>query len=183
MKTLILNGSPRKNGDTAALISHLLENLLGKVKIVNAYDGSIAPCIDCRACRKQDGCIIKDGMQEVYEYLKTCDNVVIASPIYFSELTGQLLNIASRLQTYYSARYIQREEPLLSRKKGAVLLAGGGTGDPMRAYKTASELLSYMNVREIFPLVCSHNTDRVPAAEDREVLMNVRRAAEFLSCP
>lgn len=183
MKTLILNGSPRKKGDTAALISHLLEHLLGEVKIVNAYDGRIAPCIDCRACRKQEGCIINDGMQEVYDYLRTCDNVVIASPVYFSELTGQLLNAASRLQTYYSARYIRREEPLLSRKKGAVLLTGGGTGDPMRAYKTASELLSYMNAVEIFPLVCSHNTDRVPASEDREALISVRKAAEFLSRP
>lgn len=181
MKTLILNGSPRKNGDTASLIACLAEHILGEVKIVNAYDGSISPCIDCRACRKQVGCVINDGMQEVYEYLKTCDNVVIASPIYFSELTGQLLNIASRLQTYYSARYIRHEAPMLSRKKGAVILTGGGTGDPMRAYKTASELLSYMNAAEIFPLVCSHNTDRVPAAEDRETLADVRKAAEFLS--
>lgn len=183
MKTLILNGSPRKKGDTAALIKHLLEHLAGEVKIVNAYDGRIAPCIDCRACRKQEGCVINDGMQEIYEYLKTCDNIVIASPIYFSELTGQLLNVASRLQTYYSARYIRCEAPLLSRKKGAVILTGGGTGNPMRAYKTASELLTYMNAAEIFPLVCSHNTDRVPAAEDREAFINVKKTAEFLSSP
>ncbi len=181
MKTLILNGSPRKNGDTSALISMLMENLFGDVKIVNAYDGRIAPCTDCRACRKVEGCVIHDEMQEVYEYLKTCDNVVIASPVYFSELTGQLLNVASRLQIYYSARYIRKEPQLLSRKKGAVLLAAGGMGDAEKAYQTAVRLLHYMNVHEVFPMVLSANTDKLPACEDMEALIGVKNAAEFLS--
>ncbi len=181
MKTLILNGSPRKNGDTAALISFLLEHLMGEVKIVNAYDSTIAPCTDCRMCRRWEGCTINDGMQEVYEYLKTCDNVVIASPIYYSQLTGQLLNVASRFQTYFSARRFRREVPFLSRKKGAVILTGGGTGNPKYAYRTASEILSYINVYEVFPMVCSHSTDTLPAASDKAALSAVREAAEFLN--
>ncbi|MGN1225158.1 MAG: NAD(P)H-dependent oxidoreductase, partial [Ruminococcus sp.] len=63
MKTLILNGSPRKNGDTAFLIQKLTEQLHGEYKIVNAYTANIAPCIDCRKCREQYGCIIDDEMQ------------------------------------------------------------------------------------------------------------------------
>lgn len=181
MKTLILSGSPRKKGDTAAMMTYLQEHLQGETKIIRAYDGRIAPCIDCRACKTKKGCVIPDGMQEVYAYLEDCDNIVIASPIYFSELTGPLLSVASRLQTYFSARFFRREEPALSGKKGAVLLAGGGTGDSMRAYTTASELLRYMNVQEIYPLICSHNTDRIPAAEDMAVRAEIRRAAEFLN--
>ncbi len=183
MKTLIINGSPRENGDTAALVAHLREHLLGEVKIVSVRKSRISPCMDCRTCRRKPGCVITDDMQEIYEYLKTCDNVVIASPVHFSELTGQLLNVASRLQTYYSARYFRNEEPLLSRKKGAVILAGGGTGNPNKAYDTAVSLLHYMNAHEVFPMVCSANTDRLPAAEDRAALRDVRRAAEFLSSP
>ena len=48
MKTLIFNGSPRKKGNTAALIEALSERLGGEIKIVRAYDGEIRPCIDCR---------------------------------------------------------------------------------------------------------------------------------------
>lgn len=181
IRTLILNGSPRKNGDTAAMIACLQQHLTGETKVICAYDGNISPCIDCRACRRIDGCIISDGMQEVYEYLKICDNVVIASPIYFSELSGSLLCVASRLQTYFSARFFRKDPPILSKKKGAVLLAGGGTGDPQRAFATASELLKYMNVGEFYPLICSHNTDRIPAAEDAETLLQIRKAAIFLN--
>lgn len=48
MKTLILNGSPRKDGDTAFLINKLISRLYGEYKIVDCYTADIAPCIDCR---------------------------------------------------------------------------------------------------------------------------------------
>ena len=128
MKTLIFNGSPRKNGDTMEMIKKLTENLDGEIKIVNAYNSEISPCIDCRYCWKRNGCAIKDGMQEIYDYIQDCDNVVIASPIYFAELSGMLLALGSRLQTYVSAKYMRKETPIAKQKKGAVILAGGGSG-------------------------------------------------------
>ena len=105
MKTLILNGSPRKNGDTVSLIHIFLEGLEGEYKLVNAYEDGIGPCIDCRFCWEHDGCSIQDGMQEVYEYIQVCDNILIASPIYFSEITGKLLDLGSRLQTYFCSSF------------------------------------------------------------------------------
>ena len=47
MKTLILNGSPRVNGDTASLIKELTKKLPGEYKIVNAYQCDVSPCVDC----------------------------------------------------------------------------------------------------------------------------------------
>lgn len=46
MKTLILNGSPRVNGDTESLVRIMTNNLKGEYKIVNAYRCDISPCID-----------------------------------------------------------------------------------------------------------------------------------------
>ncbi|MBQ8884412.1 MAG: flavodoxin family protein, partial [Oscillospiraceae bacterium] len=59
-KTLIFNGSPRSNGDTASLLKILTKNLDGEFKIVNCYKDKISPCVDCRKCREIDGCVIKD---------------------------------------------------------------------------------------------------------------------------
>ena len=101
MKTMILNGSPRKSGDTASLISIITQNIDGNYRIFDAYRCNISPCLDCRYCRQNDGCIIKDEMQEIYGYIQECDNILIASPLYFSELTGKLLDVGSRLQTYF----------------------------------------------------------------------------------
>lgn len=181
MKTLIFNGSPRKNGDTVSLLRILAGSLRGECRVVDCYREAISPCIDCRSCRREMKCAIEDGMQEIYRYIEDCDNVVIASPIYYSELSGKLLDVASRFQLYYSARFFRQEEPGIKPKKGGVILAGGGDGDPRRPYATAKILLRALNTKEIYPLVCSHTTNTLPAAEDREAVRTVRLLAEFLS--
>ena len=179
MKTLIFNGSPRRNGDTVSLLKYFTAQLPGEVKIVDAYRANISPCLDCRYCKTQSGCAIQDEMQEVYEYLKDCDNVLIASPVYFSELTGPMLSVGSRLQTYFCSRFFRREDTGLTPKKGAVILVGGGDGKPDKAYETARILLKDMNCKEIHSLVCAHNTDRVPAIEDEQAVAGVEEIVQF----
>ena len=74
MKTLILNGSPRENGDTVSLIKKVTEKIAGECRIINAYRCNISPCVDCRYCWDHTGCAIKDEMQEVYEYIQECED-------------------------------------------------------------------------------------------------------------
>lgn len=181
IKTLILNGSPRPNGDTASLLRLLKENLSGEYRQIDAYQADISPCVDCRFCWTRGGCAIQDEMQAVYSYIRTCDNIVIASPIYFSELTGKLLDVGSRLQTYYCARHFRQERPLTKAKKGAILLVGGGDGAPDRAEGTARMLLRSMNCRDIHPMVCSHDTNHRPAIEDEAARAGVESVAAFFS--
>ncbi len=181
MQTLILNGSPRKNGDTSALISHLRKYLTGEIIEISAYYDNISPCIDCRRCKESGICVIPDKMQDIYKIIETSDNIIIASPLYFSELTGRLLDVASRLQTYYYGMQKNGGHPVKKPKRGAVILVGGGEGDPQIAYATAVRILHYMKVKEIHPLICSHRTDEIPAAEDAAVLAKIAGLAEFLT--
>ncbi len=181
MKTLILNGSPRKNGDTASLLRILKKNLTGDVKVVDAYYCNVAPCVDCRYCWKNPGCCVKDEMQEIYAYIEECDNVLIASPVYFSELTGKLLDLGSRLQTYFSAKFFRREQPVAKAKKAAVLLVGGGNGNMEKAYDTAQILLKDINATDIFPLIGYHGTDHSVAAEDPDMLKKLDEVCAFFN--
>ena len=181
IKTLIFNGSPRVNGDTVSLIDAITRKLTGEYKIVNAYRCNISPCVDCRFCWKNDGCAIDDEMQEVYDYIQECDNILIASPIYFSELTGKLLDVGSRLQTYFCAKYKRKVVPVAKRKKGAVVLVCGGNGPVDRAYETACVLLHDMNCRDVHELVCSHNTDVTPAVRDIQVHTGLNSIVEFFN--
>lgn len=89
MKTLLLFGSLKKNGDTAALAGAFVRHLEGEVRTLSA-SSSISPCLDCRFCWSHPGCSIPDEMQDVVPYWKECDNVVLASPIWFSSLSGPL---------------------------------------------------------------------------------------------
>lgn len=181
MKTLIFNGSPRTNGDTESLIKIVTNAVNGEYKIVNAYTCNISPCIDCRFCWKNQGCAIQDEMQEVYTYIQECDNILIASPIYFSELTGKLLDVGSRLQTYFCASFFRKETPIKKPKRGAVILVGGGDGHMNKAYETASTLLHHMNCIEIHSLIASHNTNNRPAIEDEQALVGIESIIQFFN--
>lgn len=181
MKTLILNGSPREQGDTIALIEKIIQGLQGEYHIINAYRCNISPCIDCRYCWKIDGCLINDEMQEIYSYIQDCDNILIESPIYFSELTGKLFDVGSRLQRYFCATYFRGEMPIKKPKKGAVILVGGGDGRIDKAYETACTLLHHMNCYNIYDVVCSHNTNVVSAIQNQQALEGIDRIAVFFN--
>ena len=181
MKTLIFNGSPRKNGDTIQIINKLIELLQGEYKVIGTYYCNISPCIDCRWCREHRGCCVDDEMQELYSYIQECDNIIIASPIYFSELTGKLLDVGSRLQTYFNARYFRNETPIINQKKGAVILVGGGDGSMDKAYDTARTLLRHMNATDIFPAVYSHNTNIKSALEDGNMIEKIKDILNFIN--
>ena len=181
MKTLILNGSPRKNGDTVSLIKKLTQQLNGEYKIVDSYYSDISACVDCRYCWNNEGCSINDEMAEIYDYIAGCDNVVIASPIYFSQPTGKLLDICSRFQTYFAAKHFRNQTPIIKPKKGAVILVGGGDGNPEDAYKTVCTILHHINVTEIYPLVGSFNTNKISATEEQNVIKAVTNITSYLN--
>ncbi len=73
MKTLILNGSPRINGDTGRLIKIFTEKKIDEYKIIDAYRCNISACLDCRDCWKNNGCSINDkntlmGLNSIYDF-------------------------------------------------------------------------------------------------------------------
>ncbi len=181
MKTLIINGSPRRNGDTVSLVNKLTEQLNGEYKIVDAYYSDISACVDCRYCWSNNGCSINDEMTEIYDYIVECDNVVFASPIYFSQPTGKLLDVCSRFQTYFSAKHFCNQVPVTKPKKGAVILVGGGDGDPQKAYETLCGILKHINVMDVYELVGSFNTNEISVKEDEQAFENVKSLAVFLN--
>ena len=124
MKTLILNGSPRRNGDTVSLLNILKKNLHGEIKVVDAYYCNVAPCIDCRYCWKTKACVIKDGMQDIYQKIEEADNILLASPMYFHSITGRMKALIDRFQVYW-AGHVRGDMPEKPLRKGAILMVGG----------------------------------------------------------
>jgi len=181
MNTLIFNGSPRENGDTICLINSLKESLSGDVHIINTHYTKISPCCDCRYCWQNDTCIIDDDMQQVYKLLDEVDNVVLASPLYFSQFTGTFLSVMSRLQLYYAQVSIRKNfEFKIKEKNGVLMLVGGGDGRYEPAVKTSKTLFSLMNVKSVGQ-VMSLNTNTMPVCKDKEVINLVKEAAHILN--
>lgn len=181
MNTLIINGSPRKLGDSITLINEMKKYLKGSHIDVNTYYDDISPCIDCRYCWSNEGCCIDDKMQDVYTLLNEVDNVIIASPLYFSELTGELLNFASRLQMVYAQQSLRKNtEFKFKRKNGVLILVGGGDKVTKPAEIRAQIIFNLMNVK-LIESIFSLETNILPAKEDNKALEKAKEVALLLN--
>lgn len=109
MKIYGINGSPRKNKNTATLLQKALEGVKEAAKdkeieteIINLYDLNYTGCISCFACKRLGSksygkCAVKDDLQEVLEKVSQADGLIFSSPVYFSNVTGKLLSFLERL--------------------------------------------------------------------------------------
>lgn len=124
MNILVLNGSPRSKGNTKQMADAFREGAVSAghtVEIVDVCKKQIAGCLACEYChtKGKGSCIQKDDMQEVYSLLGNADMLVIASPIYYHGISGQLKCTIDR---FYSAAYPTKPPRL---KKIAMILSSG----------------------------------------------------------
>lgn len=101
MKILVLQGSPRLNGNTAHHVAAFKEGAESKgheVEVLNIAAMNITGCKACEYCHgKGEGqCIQKDDMQSIYPKLKEAEMVVLASPIYYWGFSGQMMSAITR---------------------------------------------------------------------------------------
>ena len=118
---LILNGSPRANGNTAAMVDAMIAGAKGAGHSAEKVDIrllDIKPCTGCYGCAagKGDPCIQKDEMKKIYAGLDRADVVVFASPLYWWQFTAQMKTVIDRLFAVAAANNMhipQKEVALL----------------------------------------------------------------------
>jgi multimeric flavodoxin WrbA len=102
-KILILNGSPRKNGNTYNLAEAFKKGAEknNDVEIISVCDYNINPCKGCNYCFKSEGndCVQDDDMALIYDKMKEADFLIIASPVYFYGISAQLKKVVDRFHT------------------------------------------------------------------------------------
>lgn len=137
-RIVVLNGSPRKNGNTEKLVNAFAkgaESAGHQVAVFSVGDTKVNGCLGCDHCMRTGGeCVQKDGMQQIYETLYRADTVVFASPSYYFGWTAQLKAIVDR---FYASG--QRPFPITS---SALLVAMGG--DPKT--DAAAAVVNYRSV-------------------------------------
>ncbi len=135
MSTVLINGSPRARGRSAALellVSQKLE-LLGEqdISFYRVADDTVKGCVACDYCVSAGTCVFTDAMDWLIPALGKADRVVLISPIYFAGVPSQLKAVLDRLQPLFHKRMalLKRKEPLPCKKPLHLLLVGEG-GDP-----------------------------------------------------
>ena len=128
MKILILMGSGRKAGNTAALLKPFTQELISggaEVETVWLYDRDIRPCVACRTCQKDwtaFGCCIEDDVQSIAEQILAADLIVLATPIYSFFCTPPMKALLDRLVYCMNKYYGGEKGPALWEGKAVALL-------------------------------------------------------------
>ena len=106
MKVLMLNGSPKANGNTAAALLEM-EKIFAQegveVETVQVGDKDVRGCIACGFCYKNGKCVFDDVVNELAGKLQQADGLVVASPVYYASANATLIAVLDRL--FYSAGF------------------------------------------------------------------------------
>ena len=141
MKVLLLNGSPKANGNTAFALNQMVEvftELGVQTEIIQVGNQVIRGCIGCGSCYKQHKCVFEDLVNETAARLEEFDGIVVGSPVYYASPNGTLLSFLDRL--FYSTGHIDKRM-----KVGASVVCarrGGCTAamDVLNKYFTISSM-------------------------------------------
>ena len=138
MKVLMINGSPRFNGNTTVALSELtrvfLENGV-ECEEIRVGNMDISGCFGCGFCHKNGKCVKDDIVNEIAKKFEACDGLIVASPVYYAAPNGTLIAFLDRL--FYSTSFDKRMKVGAS---VAVARRGGcsATFDQLNKYFTIS---------------------------------------------
>lgn len=105
MKAIAVNGSPRKSFNTAILLQRALEgaeSIGADTELINLYDLNFKGCTSCFLCKRKantniDGCAMHDDLTGVLQRISQCDVLLLGSPIYLANITGEMHSFLERL--------------------------------------------------------------------------------------
>jgi Multimeric flavodoxin WrbA len=148
MKVIMINGSPRKNWNTATLLNSALEGAASQgaeTELIHLYDLNFKGCRSCFACKTIGGksygqCAIKDDLTPVFKKVEEADAIILGSPIYFGEVTGEMRSFVERLMFPYGM-YTNPYQSLFPRRINVGLIYSGNiTEDRFPQYSHLSIL-------------------------------------------
>ena len=140
MKVLLINGSPKKNGNTSIALSEVQKTLQAEgvdTEMIHVGHKDIHGCIACGKCQERGQCVFDDIVNDVAEKFKAADGIIVGSPVYYASPAGTLISFLDRL--FFSSPFDK------SMKVGAAVAVarrGGATAtfDMLNKYFTISNM-------------------------------------------
>lgn len=177
MKVLILNGSPRKGGNTSIALDEMVRIFEAdgiEAEVVQVGNKAVRGCIACGTCAEKGKCVFDDVVNELAPKFEAADGLVIASPVYYGSANATLIACLDRL--FYSTSFDK------TMKVGAsvVVARRGGLS------ATFDELNKYFLISSM-PVAASqywnsvHGREPGQAAQDAEGLQTMRVLARNMA--
>ena len=131
MRVLGIMGSPRIKGNTDLLLDEALkgaQNQGAEVEKIIVDKLKIAPCREYYGCLRDGNCVIRDDMDNIFPKLLSADAVIVASPMFFYGLSGQLKVFIDRCQALWAKKYVLKQDASNLNRKGAFIAVGATRG-------------------------------------------------------
>ena len=109
MKVLMINGSPRANGNTQMALEEIgkvFEKNGVEYEIVSLSGQKISGCMACGACAKLGRCVMDDMVNEIAPKLRECDGFVVGTPVYYASANGTLISLLDRLFRHFLSGFL-----------------------------------------------------------------------------
>ncbi len=160
-KILIVSGSPKKHGNTAALIewfSEGLKNAQIEVAAAAYLKHKMAGCSSCRACQKREeyGCVIDDEISLILGKMAQADVIVMATPLYFFGASAQLKCVMDRMFSLYKWDNASGTMKTVLKGKTFVLLASAFEDMGLDALAAPFKLTAEYSGMKFLSLVIPH---------------------------
>lgn len=177
MKVLLLNGSPRPNGNTAVALQEMIgvfEQEGIETELIRVGGKDIRGCIACLSCRKTGKCVFDDAVNEIADKFRQCDGLVVGSPVYYASANATLVALLTRM--FYSAGIDA------SMKVGAAVVAARRSG----LTATFDELNKFFTINGM-PVASSQYWNNIHGAvpgealQDEEGLQTMRTLARNMT--
>lgn len=127
-KIIIINGSPRKEGNSNTIAATLAKQIVdvgNQAEIFTISDSKIGPCIACEYCKSNDVCVQKDDATKLLAELKEAAGAVFIAPIYFGNIPGACKVLTDRFYSVFNpAKGMATADPT---RKMAMVFNSGGT--------------------------------------------------------
>jgi multimeric flavodoxin WrbA len=169
MKVCGIIGSPKKHGNVDLLVSQVLKGASNQGAITHKIflnNLNIKPCQSCGVNPYPKYCLFDDDMKEVYAALKSCDAIVLGSPVYFDTVSAQIKLMIDRCNCLMS--YVERpdgtskfERRIKKRKKG-VFIAIADTEQEFNTIQTTVEgFFNWANIELVETILYAHDDNEL----------------------
>jgi len=134
VKIIALYGSPRRDGNSAALLNQAVAGARhagAQVEEIILRDYTISPCMEIYACIKTGECAIRDDFPEILAKLEASDGILLASPIFFYSVSAHTKIFMDRCQSLWVRKYWIEKQPFgqnQETRKGVFISVGATSG-------------------------------------------------------
>ncbi|MDR1194122.1 MAG: flavodoxin family protein [Peptococcaceae bacterium] len=186
MKIIGFNASPRKSGNTAWAISQILESAAetgAEIQIFHSGELTISPCKGCLGCAKSgDGCVVADDMREIYAALKQADALVLGSPLYMAQMSGQAKVFTDRLFAQITPRFSPRfKEENAGKKLILVFTQGNPDQSKFQAYYDYTKNMFRLLEFDVRDMIIVTGTRGGQASDNADLRFALRESGQKLA--